>query len=560
MLSIRQNGSYDIIIWKVNFNFINNPMKNLKISITLCSAILLGLISIKHASGQNDQNLYQPTRESLSKYQVPEWYHDAKIGFFYHWGPSSVPGDHFDYESIELCRGHEYKTPPGQYGSHLYATRGGEPDILRQLHTKWYGPPESFGYKELIPLLTGAKWDPVNIVELLDKAGVKYIVPMAIHHDGFAMWDSKLIDVYNAAKMGPKQNTTGQIIEEARKRGIKVGVSTHVCRHSWYFVKSPEFDSGDPRYEQLYGEGKGEDGLPKPEAIQKWENTLDELIQMFHPDYIFVDGGTADTYSRTKSYVIQDAFRRIVANYYNSAEKWGGEPVISYKRESLFKEEAMPDYEGGGMAEMASYKWQTHIPIAGWFYRVGVEARPSYRPFRRILDVVSKNGNIMLNLSLKADGSIRDSELAYLKDMEQWMNVMGEGIHATRAWLTYGENEPGKEVIFFEKKKGGVYDDPEKMPTGYVEQNKGDIRYTRSKDNSIIYASRLSWPDEPFMLYSFAKDSIAGNVKIKSLSLLGSSDQVNWKQTEKGIEITPSETPVFQNKEWPVCFKMLVQD
>jgi len=504
------------------------------------------------------QAKFEPTRESLSCYEVPEWYQDAKIGFFYHWGPGSVPGDHFDHEAMNFCRRHKYHTPPGQYASHMYMTRGpnGEKDPLRILHEKWYGPAETFGYKELIPLLTGAKWDPERIVELLDRAGAKYIVPMAIHHDGFAMWDSKVIDIFNAAKMGPKQNTTAQIIEAARKRGIRVGVSTHCARHSWYYPKKPELDTGDPKYEQLYGEGLGQDGLPQPKAIQKWEDTLNELIQTFHPDYIFVDGGTADIYQRTQSYVMQEAFRRIVANFYNSSAKWSGEPVITFKRDSLYKEEAVPDYEGGTLIEIAPYKWQTHSSISGWFHRAGEKAKPSFRLFRKIFDVVSKNGNLLLNLALKADGSIREDELAFLKDMEQWMNVVGESIYATRPWLTYGELEPGKKLFFKEKTGGGVYDDPERIPVGHLRLYDGDIRYTRSKDGSTIYAARMNFPGKIFTLRSFGMDAVGKDIKVKSITLLGSDEKVRWKQTNAGIEIKPPSKKIFPDDKWPIVFKL----
>lgn len=519
---------------------------------------LLTLLPIPCAG---DNQVFEPTRESLSKYQVPEWYHDAKIGFFYHWGASSVSGDLWDHESMEFCRRHKHHTPPGQYGSHMYNTRGSdkEKDPLRVLHEKWYGPPEEFGYKDLIPLMTGAKWDPEEIVRLLDNAGVKYIVPMAIHHDGFAMWDSKVVDEFNAAKMGPKQNTTAQIIEAAHKRGIKVGVSTHAARHSWYFHKSPEFDTGDPRYEQLYGEGLGEGGLPQPRAIKKWEDTLAELVDTFHPDYIFVDGGTADTYARSKSYVMNEAFRRVVANYYNKAREWGGEPVISFKRESLWKEEAIPDYEGGDLLEAAPYKWQTHSSIAGWFYRVSEKAAPSFRLFRKVCDVVSKNGNLLLNLGLKADGSMRDDERAFLLDMEQWMNVVGEGIHATRPWLTFGELDPDEELFFKEKESRGVYDDPERVRMGHLRPYDGDIRYTRSKDARTVYAFRYSAPTMPFTLFSFGKSEAGEDVKVKSIRLAGSDEKVQWKRDDRGIEIKPTSRPVFADSLWPVMYTIEVR-
>ena len=512
---------------------------------------------------------FEPTRESLSQYQVPEWYHDAKIGFFYHWGPGSVIGDHFDKDVMDFCQqkgkhaGSANKNPPGQWGKHMYPVPGkpdNEQDSTYLLHRRFYGDPKEFGYKELIPLLTGVNFDPEEMVRLLDEAGVKYIVPMAVHHDGFAMWDSRVIDEFNAARMGPKKNTTKLVIDAARKRKIKVGVSTHAARHSWYYRKVEGYDSADPRYVQLYGEGLQKGGLPKPEALKKWEDTLGELVDTFQPDYIFVDGGTADIYCNKKSYVGIDSFRRIIANYYNKSQEYGVEPVITFKRESLYKEEAVPDYEGGILLGTAPYKWQTHSSISGWFYRPGRGITSSHVNFRKIMDTVSKNGNMMLNLALKPDGSIQDVEVEFLKDMAKWTRVLGEGIYATRPWLTYGELAPGNTLAAIENnRKGQVYDDPERIPMGRTKLNEGDVRFTRSKDGKIIYATRLAWPDKPFTLSSFSEKGVGKEVGIKSVSLLGGDAQVTWKRTKDGIVITPSAKPVFENEDWPVMFKLVIK-
>ena len=537
--------------------------------------LTLSLVLILMYSKTYSQKSYEPTRESLSKYKVPEWYHDAKIGFFYHWGPQTALGDKWNKDISDFClqkgkykdSNSGIKNPVGQWGSHMYPNmKNGtiKPDSLQStaylIHKRLYGDPKNFGYKELIPLMSDTGWNPTEMVRLLDEAGVKYIVPQAIHHDGFAMWDSEVIDEFNAAKMGPMRNTTKEVIDAARNRGIKVGVSTHASRHSWYYKKIPGYDTGDLRYEQLYGVGLNKSGMPKPSAIKKWENTLGELVDLFHPDYIFVDGGSADIFSKNGSYIWQDAFRRVLSNYYNKAEKGGWDPVLTFKRESLWKDEAVPDYEGGNLINIAPYKWQTHASISGWFYRPGRGRRaPSSVLFSKIIDAVSKNGNILLNLAIKTDGSIQDQEITFLKDMATWMQTNGEGIHATRPWLVYGELEPEKSLGFvsMEKKKGKVYNDPDKIEMGRYKLHPGDIRYTRSKDEKIIYATRLSWPEKPFLLGSFGSNAAGKDIEIKSVSLLGSDAKISWKKTTDGIHIIPPTKPVFDDKKWPVMFKIV---
>ena len=535
-----------------------------RILLPILTSLLLAPLATLHA--EERQVHYQPTRESLSQHRVPEWYQDAKIGFFYHWGPQSVVGDKFDKDALDFCRaagkyeGQHAHNPPGQWGADMYP-KPGKPDNEQNgaylLHRKWYGNPNVFGYKDLIPLLTGEKFDPEGIVKLLDEAGVKYVAPMAVHHDGFAMWDSKVIDQFNAAKMGPKKDTTRLVIDAARKHGMKVGVSTHVMRHSWNYPKLAGYDTTDPRYVQLYGEGVEKGGLPKLSAIQKWEATLKELIDTFHPDYIFSDGDTADIFCNTGSHVCTEAFRRIVAYYYNAAPAWGGEPVITFKRESLYKEEAVPDYEGGKLLDIAPYKWQTHSSICGWFYRNGESVTPSRILFRDILDVVSKNGNMLISLGLKPDGAMQECEVAFLKDLARWTRAVGEGIFATRPWLACGEREPGQASGEVElDKKGIVFDDPTTIRKGRLQLHEGDVRYTRSKDGRTIYAARLSWPEGPFTLASFAANGVGKDVNVASISLLGSEGGCTWKRTAAGITITPPAQGVFADRSWPVMLKI----
>ncbi|MDQ8183792.1 alpha-L-fucosidase [Pelagicoccus sp. SDUM812005] len=533
----------------------------------LFSACVLGMLCV---TLELEAREYEPTRESLSGYEVPEWYHDAKIGFFYHWGPQSVVGEYWNRDVMEFCRQQgryagshtAARNPPGQWGANMYP-KAGKPENEQNsnylLHKRFFGDPKEFGYKDLIPLMSSDGFDYKEMVRLLDEAGVRYFAPMAIHHDGFAMWDSEVVDEFNAAKMGPKLDTVEAVVGEARKRGIKVGVSTHVARHSWYYGGKGlrGYDVSDPRYVQLYGEGIGEGGLPKPSALKKWEDTLSELVHRFQPDYIFVDGGTADIFCDTGNYVHQDAFRRIVANYYNDGLKNGYEPVISYKRESLWKEEAIPDYEGGNLVGIAPYKWQAHSNVAGWFYRPGQSVVKSHILFRKTIDVVSKNGNMLLNLGLKGDGSMQDADIAFLKDLATWTKALGEGIFETRPWLVYGEDSQGKPKPVVENGfRGIVYDDPSRTSSARVKLIGGDLRYTKSKNGRVIYGTILAWPKESIVLRSFGRDGVGKDLKVAKVSLLGSDEKIVWKQTAKGIEIQAPRNPVFENLDWPVMFKL----
>lgn len=164
---------------------------------------------------------------------------------------------------------------------------------------------------------------------------------------------------------------------------------------------------------------------------------------------------------------------------------------------------------------------------------------------------------MLLNLGLRADGSIPDYELAFLKDMAQWTRVGGEGIYGTRPWLVYGEIEPGQKFLFRERShKGIVYDDPERIRMGTIRIYEGDIRYTRSKDGKTIYATRMSWPETAFTLTSFAPGNVGEHAEIRSIRLLGSDAKIQWTRTAKGIVIAPPPTPVFKNSDWPVMFKL----
>jgi alpha-L-fucosidase len=256
-----------------------------------------------------------------------------------------------------------------------------------------------------------------------------------------------------------------------------------------------------------------------------------------------------------------DAFRRIAAYYYNAALAWGGEPVITFKRETLYKEEAVPDYEGGMLFEIAPYKWQTHSSITGWFYRNGERPTPSANLFRKILDVVSKNGNMLISLGIKPDGALQECEVTFLKDMAQWTHVVGEGILATRPWLVYGELEPGESLgaVKTDKEKGIVVHDPTRVPMGRLKLHEGDIRFTRSKDDRTIYAARLSWPERPFTLTSFSAAGVGKGVEVGFISLLGSDQTVTWKRTKDGITITPPPGRPFDDPSWPVIFKIATE-
>ena len=450
---------------------------------------------------------FEPTSESLKDYQVPQWYEDAKFGIYFHWAPFSVPA---------------YKTE--WYPRWMYSPSDMRKSFsdIPQHHIETWGPLDKFGYKDFIPMFTAARWKPNEWVELFKQAGAKYVVSAAVHHDGFALWDSKHI-AFNAAVMGPKRDIVGEFTAAARQAGLKTGVSTHYGRHWKYYTFRPEYDTWDQKYEGLYGRRRNEGDPPTPQDERHWQNVLRELIDKYQPDYIFVDGGIGDGERMFKKPYFRQAFYNVLAHYYNSAKMWGKGVVLTYKREFLEPDQAVEDFERKGLDSIRfSSKWQTDDKIAeqGWCYVKDSDFWPVEYLIAALVDTVSKNGNLLLNVGPKPDGTLRQEEVKALREIGQWLKVNGEAIYGSSPWRQFGHGNIVR---------------PNVAP--------GAVRFTVNR--GLLYATCFGWPlSAVFSIEGLGTNNPISKGGIASVEMLGAGEPLVWKQTRDALEVTfPNEKP-----------------
>lgn len=449
---------------------------------------------------------YHPTWESLAHYRAPDWFTNAKFGIFIHWGIISVPEHGCWY-------GHSMYNPEHQ-------DRGFEH------HINTYGTQDKFGYKDFIPMFKGEHFDPDEWIDLCVKAGARYVVPVADFHDAFAMYDSDLTE-YSAVKMGPKRNVIGEIREAALKRDLRFGVSSHLAFNWDFFAKKPEFDTWDPAYEQLYG--PRHNGIVPRSFLEMYLRRTKELIDKTRPDKLWFDFG----FNRPE---FEPARKEIAAYYYNQALEWGREVVLTYKNETEDKSfpdgTAVLDLERGRLNEIRPMTWQTDTSVCwkDWSYRAGDEYKPIDMLIGELVDIVSKNGCLLLNIGPRADGTIPREQVGILEAFGEWLQVNGEAIYGTRPWSIYGEG-PTKMI-------GGHMQEGHNKEMSYTGE---DIRFTTSDD--AFYAVFLDWPGAGrTRIKSLVGNPFMGR-RIERVDLLGHGP-VEWKMDHLGFFINmPNERP-----------------
>ncbi len=369
------------------------------------------------------QGPYTDSWESLSRYRVPEWYKNQKFGIFIHWGAYAVP-----------AFGNEW------YPRNMYVQGSKE----YEHHIKTYGPHKDFGYKDFIPLFKAENFDPDAWAELFSEAGARYVVPVAEHHDGFQMYKSELSH-WNAYEMGPHRDVLGELTASFHRRGLFTGASSHRVEH-WFFqgpgklfdsdVKEP-LKRGD-LYWPATPEFDPQDLFSKPEPTQEyledWLTRTCEIVDRYRPRILYFDWWIQ--HSAVRPYL-----KKLAAYYYNRAAEWGEEVVINYKHDAFVFGTAVPDVERGQFAEMKPYFWQTDTAIAlnSWCYTENNDYRPAADIVRDLVDIVSKNGCLLLNVGPKADGTIGPEDTQILKAIGQWLRINGEAVYGTRTWRKFGE-------------------------------------------------------------------------------------------------------------------------
>jgi alpha-L-fucosidase len=501
--------------------------------------------------GKPVSGLFQPTWESLAgNYHCPEWFRDAKFGMWAHWSAQCVPEQGDWYARQMYIQGH------GQYN----------------FHVRTYGHPSKFGFMELDNLWKADKWEPEEMMRLYVKAGAKYFVSLANHHDNFDNYNSKY-HAWNSVNIGPKRDIVGTWAKVARKHGLRFGVSNHSA-HSWHWFQTAYgYDAEGPQAGVRYdaynlkksdGKGKWWDGLDpqelytgpnmvmpdgittaqavgrwheqndrrwteeppanNPEFTRKWFLRCQDLLDQYHPDLLYFDN--------IGSLPLGQAGLDIAAHFYNASMRWHRgnlEAVLNVKGITGSRKAAIvEDFERGASDVIVPSPWQTDTCIGDWHYNRHLFDQHRYKSValvaRMLINVVSKNGNLLLSIPVRGNGTIDPDEVAFLEGMAKWIAVNGEGIYSTRPWKIAGEGPM--------RAGGGMFN--EGRSNNYTA---ADIRFTTKRD--ALYAFIMDWPDEtPTVIKALATNSpqLQGQ-KIARVTLLGHHGKLDWKQDENGLTV-----------------------
>jgi alpha-L-fucosidase len=478
---------------------------------------------LKEADRQANDGPFRPDWESLRHYQIPQWYKDAKFGIFIHWGVYSVPSAESEWYPRNM-----YKPEEGAYKD--FQKRFADP-----------AQKDALGYKDFIPKFKAEKWDPAVWASLFKEAGAQYVVPVAEHHDGFSMYDSGLSD-WTAVKMGPKRDVIGELAKEVRAQGLHFGLSSHRAEHNFFFDGGRDIrsDVNDPKYASLYGpahkqvEGHTNGGMMddwtyvSPAWTADWMARMTELVEKYKPEIVYYDWwiGQPNFRSRVQEF---DAF------YYNFAAAHGYSGVVNFKNYAMDWKSAVRDFERGQLATIEPDHWQTDTSISklSWGYIENDQYQPPEFLVHQLIDIVSKNGNLLLNIGPKPDGAIPDQIQTTLKAMGVWLKANGEAIYGTTPWKVYGEG-PTKVIE-------GAFHDQDTKP--YTTE---DFRFTQK--GNTLYAIGMACPADAASgsaeIHALGSDKDAKGITFDSVELVGSSEKLTWKQEPDALKVKlPASAP-----------------
>src|SRR5277367_4186440 len=473
---------------------------------------ILGLVDQTIAGGP-----YRDDWESLETYEAPAWYRDAKFGIFIHWGVYSVPA----------------------FGSEWYPRdmyRQGSPEYTHHIAT--YGPQDKFGYKDFIPMFKAEHFDAAVWAHLFAESGAKYVVPVAEHHDGFAMYDSGLSD-WTAVKMGPHRDVIGDLAKAVRAEGLHFGVSSHRVEHNFFLGvgRTIPSDVNDPQYAAFYGPAHNwlENQTPTPlnndftfvssAWRDDWLARSSELVEKYHPDIMYFDWWIGQA-------SVRPDLTRFAAFYYNTSLKYGDHVgVINYKDFAIQEHSAVLDLERGQLGDIRPLYWQTDTSVSNksWGYIKDDTFKTPQFVVQQLIDIVSKNGNLLLNIGPRSDGTIPEEVQSVLRDVGSWLKVNGEAIYGTRPWKLYGEGPT--------KVAAGSFHDTD--TSGYTAE---DFRFTTKGNN--LYAIELGWPSGgEAVIHALGTTALSGR-KIASVVLLGADTKIAFQQQPDALRMQlPAEAP-----------------
>jgi alpha-L-fucosidase len=484
---------------------------NIKLPL-LAAGLLLNSLQAKLLA----QHVYQANWQSLKEYKTPAWFEDAKFGIFIHWGVYSVPAFGSEWYPREM-----YRSNTREFKHHI----------------EKYGPQIKFGYKDFIPLFKAEKFNATEWINLFKKSGAKYVVPVAEHHDGFAMYKTSM-SKWNAANMGPRRDIIGELAEATKKAGLIFGVSSHRIEHWWFMNGGRHINSdvNDPAYADFYGPAREENETMSPEYMNDWLLRCTELVNKYQPQLFWFDWWIEQP--------ALDPYRKsFAAFYYNKGLEWNKGVVINNKYDKAYPEgTTVLDIERGKLSDIRKLPWQTDDAVSykSWGYIPDDSFKSSKYLINNLIDIVSKNGCLLLNIGPRSDGTIPEEAQERLLAMGKLLDINGEAIYSTRPWKIYGEGPT--------KVAGGAFSDDKDKPF-----TADDFRFTTK--GKTLYVISMDIPKKDLLIASLSSTAITQ--KIISVELLGTNEKVNWSQTKTGLQIKAAKT---YPSESAVVYKLMLSE
>jgi alpha-L-fucosidase len=490
----------------------------------------------ENAMSQIVKTHFDANWDSLHNYEVPEWYRDAKLGIWAHWSPQCVPEMGDWYARNMYIQGH----------------------LHYQHHLDHYGHPTRFGYKDICNLWKAENWDPESLIERYKRAGAKYFTALGNHHCNFDMWNSRH-HPWNSVNVGPMKDIVGRWEKTARAQGLRFGITLHSTpSRTWrqFFPVTFGADKDGPLAGVPYdgnltkadGKGLWWEGLdpqelytrphphgsdPDPEFVENVILRVKDVIDQYHPDLLYFDDALQPVHDLETYLGMQDIAPEIAAYYYNASLEWLGkiDVVLNIKDvPEYLQKTVVQDMERRRFGAIEPYPWQTDTCIGAWHYQRDIKYKGVREKVTDLIDIVSKNGNMLLNIPMRGDGTIDEEEERFLESFTLWMDINGEGIYSTRPWMMYGEGPSTQNT-------GKIWDSEQAVYTAQ------DIRFTRKAND--LFAFLLAWPKEgQAVIKSLKAGSSVPAEKILAIRMLGTAGELAWRQDEQGLHVQlPAQRP-----------------